>query len=228
MTRGTRPGARRTALGLLAAAILAVFMLPVGAPSEAAQSQVGQTQVPTYITAKPDAIIKAYGRETADKIFSHALTPLRRDAVLRSQKAIPGFDCPSDPQITLSEVIPYPVQKGVISWIERFTVSCTPRTVRNVLIIVEDGRPRSVELLPGLSNTDPLLQRDAVKGASAFAGAARPQGCEKIIVTDTRITAPPERGGWVERWSYDLCGSKAEVEMTFGPTAAAPIGVPSW
>jgi hypothetical protein len=52
-------------------------------------------------------------------------------------------------------------------------------------------------------------------GAAAFAATARPQGCDKTIVTDTRITAPPERSGWVERWTYDLCGAKAEVEMTF-------------
>jgi hypothetical protein len=209
MTKKPGTGGRRR-WTLLAASGIALLV-----PGAQVWGQAAPNQVPPYITAKPDAIIKAYGRETADKIFSHALTPLRRDAVQRSQKAIPGFECPSDPQIALSEVIPYPVQRGVVSWIERFTLGCTPRTMRNFLIIVEAGQPRSVELLPGLSNTDPLLQRDAMKGAAAFAATARPQGCEKTIVTDTRLNAPPERSGWVERWTYDLCGSKAEVEMTF-------------
>ena len=84
--------------------------------------------------------------------------------MLRSRKTIPGFDCPSDPQIALAEVIPFPVKPGTASWIERYVVACTPRTMRNFLLVLEGDQPRMIELLPGNTNTDPLLQRDALQG----------------------------------------------------------------
>jgi hypothetical protein len=177
-----------------------------------------QAQVPAYITAKPDAAAKAFSREVAARIFSNALTPMRQQAVTRSQQAIPGFQCPADPQVALTEVIPYPTRPGVVSWIERFVVACTPRTVRSFLLILEGEQPRIVELLPGLTSTDPLLQRDALQGAGAFAAAVRPKDCTRTIVIDTRITAPPDRGHWMERWTVDQCGARAEVEMTFTPS----------
>jgi hypothetical protein len=183
----------------------------------AAQPALAQT--PAYIAAKPDSTVRAFGREVAGRIFSDAYTPARRQAVLRSQKAIPGFDCPADPQIALAEVIPYPLQPGTVSWIERYVVSCTPRTMRNFLLVLQDAQPRVIELLPGTTNADPRLQRDALQGATGFAAALRPPGCDKRIVTETRLVSKLQRGApWQERWSFDLCGTKAEVAMTFTPS----------
>jgi hypothetical protein len=199
----------------LPVALAVSVMAPLAGPS-AAQAQ-GET--PRYITAKPDRVANAFGRGVAAKIFSGDYTTLRQQAVLRSQRAIPGFDCPADPQIALAEVIPFPVRQGAVSWIERFVLGCTPPTMRNFLLILEGEQPRVLELLPGRTNADPRLQRDALQSAAAIAVVARPQGCDKPIVTETRITTPPERGGlWVERWSYDLCGTKAEVDVTFTPS----------
>ena len=176
-------------------------------------------QTPSYITAKPDAAVRAFGNDTARKIFSNVYTPVRQQAVLRSQKTIPGFDCPSDPQVVLADVIPYPIKSSVVSWIERYVVDCTPRTMRNFLLILEGEQPHVVDLLPGTTNADPLLQRDALQGASAFAGAVTPQGCDRRVVTETRLISKIERGApWQERWFYDLCGTKVEVEMTFTPS----------
>ena len=160
------------------------------------------------------------GNDVARKIFSNAYTPVRQQAVLRSQKTIPGFDCPADPQIALAEVIPYPVKQGTTSWIERYVVGCTPRTMRNFLLVLEGEQPRVIDLLPGNTNTDPLLQRDALQGR--LHGGRR--HCARRIatrrlVTDTRLTSKIERGApWTERWIFDLCGTKAEVEMTFTPS----------
>jgi hypothetical protein len=179
-------------------------------------------QAPGYITAKPDATVRAFGREAAGKIFSDLYTPARRQAVLRSQQTIPGFACPADPQIALAEVIPYPVQQGAVSWIERYVVSCTPRTMRNFLLVLDGSQPRVIELLPGNTNADPRLQRDALQGATAFAATLSPKGCDKRMVTETRLTSKLQRGApWQERWSYDLCGTKAEVEMTFTPSESS-------
>jgi hypothetical protein len=196
--------------GLLTAAWLALI----------ASSAVAQT--PAYIKARPDGAARAFGSEMARKIFSEAFTPVRRQAVLRSQQAIPGFDCPADPQIVLEQVIPYPLKPGVVSWIERYVIGCTPRTMRNFLLMLEGDRPQVAELLPGTTNTDPLLQRDAIKGAYTAIGPVAPKDCDRPIVTDTRLTTTLERNApWNERWSFDLCGAKAEVEMTFTPSAGS-------
>jgi len=175
-------------------------------------------QTPGYITAKPDAVFKAFGADVARRIFSGEFTQARQQAVLRSQKLIPGFDCPSDPRIALEQVIPFPVKAGVVSWIERYVVACKPPTMRNFLMVLEGGPPVAVELLPGMTNTDPLLQSDALKGTySAIAGVI-PKDCTRPIVTDTRLTSELGRGPWTERWTFDLCGTAAQIDMTFTPT----------
>lgn len=83
-----------------------------------------------------------------------------------------------------------------------------------------DGEnPRMIELLPGSSATDPVLQRDAFTGSSAAIAGAKPQGCDKQWVIDTRIQGERRSDQpWTEIWSYDLCGKKADVEMTFTPS----------
>jgi hypothetical protein len=184
-----------------------------------AAAGAAQAQTPAYIVAKPGAVSKAFGHETMARIFSDSWTPVRQAAVLRSQQTVPGFDCPADPQIALVDVIPYPVEPGAVSWIERFVLGCQPRTMRSFLMILDGGAPRAIELLPGQSNADPLLQRNALQGSMAAAGMAASKDCKRILVIDTRVTAQPAAGGlWSERWTYDVCGARAEIEMTFTPS----------
>lgn len=176
-------------------------------------------QTPGYITAKPDAIARAFGQNVAQKIFSEAYTPIRQQAIVRSQQSVPGFQCPADPQIALPVIIPYPVKPGAVSWIERYIVACNPRTVRNFLLLLEGEQPRVMELIPGQTNADPLLQRDVLQGVAAATAPVRPANCDKTFVIDTQVTKPADSAGvWVERWSYDLCGTKAQTDMTFTPS----------
>ena len=159
-------------------------------------------QTPGYITAKPDACCARSAGDAARKIFSNAYTPVRQQAVQRSQKTIPGFECPADPQIALAEIIPYPVKPGAVSWIERYVVACTPRTMRNFLLILEGEQPRVMELLPGTTNADPLLQRDAHQGAAAASPTRSRRAASRPFVTDTRLVSKLERGmPWQERWA---------------------------
>ena len=184
-----------------------------------AVSEGASAQTPAYIRANPDSVTKAFGADTAKKIFSDAFTPLRQRAVVRSQQTTPGYDCPANPHISLPSITAFPIRPGAVSWIERYVLFCTPRAQRNFLFILEGEQPRVIELLPGASAADPLLQHDALLGASAHVAPLRPAGCEKSMVIDTRITEPPkDRAPWVERWSDDLCGTKAEIEMTFTPS----------
>ena len=188
----------------------------------AATTAAAQNTVPPYIQAKPDAVTKAFGAAVSAKIFSDAYTPIRRDTVLRSTKRIPGFECSDDPPITLGEITPYPIKPGAISWVERYSLTCKPRAQRNFLMILEGDQARMIELLPGTTVADPQLQRDAFAGSSAAIAGTRPAGCDKQWVTDTRVTtAYNGRDPWTERWSYDVCGAKAEVDMTFTPSKGA-------
>ncbi len=204
----------------LCARIVGCMILVVGWSALPALPAGAQT--PGYITAKPDATLRAFGRDAAGKIFSGAYTAVRQQAVLHSQKSIPGFDCPAEPKIALAEIIPYPLKAGVVSWIERFFVACTPRTVRNFLLVLETEQPTVVELLPGTTNADPRLQRDASIGAGAAVEKKVPEGCQRRFVTETQLVSKLQRGvPWQERWHYDLCGAKAEVELTFTPSEAS-------
>ncbi len=201
-----------------------VLLAAIAASAAAIAGQAAQAQArpPAYITARPELAAKAFGAAVAERIFSGAWTPIRQAAVARSQKSIPGFDCPADPQIALIDVIPYPIKPGTVSWIERYVLGCQPRTMRSLLMILEGEQPRAVELLPGQTGADPLLQRNALQGATAatVTSPRAPKDCRQRYVVDTRTTTPPERSGsWVERWTYDLCGTKVDVDMTFTPSA---------
>lgn len=179
-------------------------------------------QTPEYIRADPAAARNSFGPAVAAKIFSDAYTPMRRDMVGKSLQRIPGFKCAKDPLFALAFVVPYPIKPGAVSWIERTFVDCQPQAQRNFLAIMEDNGPRMIELLPGSSMTDPVLQRDAFTGSSAAVVPAKPKNCDKQWVTDTKLAGEYKPNvPWVETWSYDMCGTKANVEMTFMPSATS-------
>jgi len=176
-------------------------------------------QTPRYIRAKPDAAIKAFGPDITRKIFSDDYTALRQQAMARSQKMVPGFECSSGARIALTALTPYPVRPGVVSWIETYEVGCKPRAIRSFLLLLEDDQVRIGELLPGLTRADPLLQRDVVMAARAAVKPRKPSGCHRAVVTNASVATPPqEREPWVEHWAFDLCGTPAAVEVTFTPS----------
>jgi hypothetical protein len=175
---------------------------------------------PAYIRTKQAPVAKSLGAELAHKIFSHEFTPVRQLAISRSARVVPGYECPRDPAVALTDIVPFKVKPNVSSWIESYVVGCKPRTKRSFLVLLEDGKPQFAELLPGLSIADPLLQRDAVTGAQASAKEERPKGCDKSVVSDTRLAEPLTGGGrpWVELWTLDQCGTEQRIEMRFTPS----------
>lgn len=210
--------ARCAGLGVAAAG----FALVAGIGPAAAEptSPPDGPPPPAYIQAQPKAIRKSFGPEIANFIFSDQLTPIRLSAVFRSAKSIPGFACPPEPEVVLIDIIPYPVRPGAISWIEGYLLTCAPRHKRSFLLLLDGTRTRIAELLPGYTLADPLLQRDAVLSAQGSTNALRPQGCDHSSVIDTNISAAPEdrNSPWLERWTFDLCGTRADVDMTFTPS----------
>lgn len=179
--------------------------------------------VPDVSRADQTLIKRAFGDKVAEKIFSNDLGALRADMLKKSGQNIPGYNCNGDRLSALIEALPYPIKPGVYSWVERYLVDCEPRTRRNLMVIVEDDHARAIELLPGKTKADPRLQRDALAAAKAMAVAENPQGCERSWTTDTREIEPYKDGKtpWVEQWTFDLCGNKAVVEMSFLPGGAS-------
>ncbi|HEY7972267.1 MAG TPA: hypothetical protein VID96_05030, partial [Xanthobacteraceae bacterium] len=95
------------------------------------------------------------------------------------------------------------------------------------LMILDKDQLRTVAMLPGESAADPLLQRDAMQGALAALIPATPKDCKHTVATDTSVTGSPPNGRdpWVERWTFDLCGKKAALDVTFTPS---PNGGTDW
>ncbi len=179
--------------------------------------------LPDVSRADQTAIKRAFGDKVAAMIFSNGLAELRADKLKQSAQNVPGYDCKGDRMSAMYEALPYPIKQGVYSWVERYLVDCTPRTKRNLLIIVENDQARAIELLPGETKTDPRLQRDALGAAKAMAAAANPPGCERSWTTDTIAIEPykDDHTPWVEGWTFDLCGKTAAVEMSFLPNGSS-------
>lgn len=178
---------------------------------------------PDISRADRTAIKRTYGEKVAQKIFSDFLTKLRTDMLKKSGASIPGYDCKGDRMSAMIEALPFPIEKDVVSWVERYLVDCNPRAQRNLMIVVENNHVRAIELLPGETKADPRLQRDAIVVAKAAAVAENPKGCDHSWTTDTRAVKPYKDAHtpWVEQWSFDLCGKKAVVEMSFLPGGAS-------
>ena len=154
---------------------LLAFLIAVSFPF----AQAFAENIPDVSRADQTAIKRAYGEKVAAKIFSNDLGALRADMLKKSGANIPGYDCKGDRVSAMYEALPFPIQKDVFSWVERYLVDCEPRAQRNLMIIVENDHARAIELLPGETKADPRLQRDAIGAAKAMAAAENPQGCER-------------------------------------------------
>jgi hypothetical protein len=101
------------------------------------------------------------------------------------------------------------------------------RAQRNFLMILDGDNLRAIEMVPGTSAADPLLQRDAMPNVMLVLSAASPKECQHPVATDSRIIGPAPTGGkpWRERWTFDTCGTKAEVDINFTPS---PNGGTDW
>ena len=182
---------------------------------------------PDVSRADRGPITRAYGGKIAERVFSNEFAGLRTEALRKSGRSIPGFDCKGDRLSALIEALPYPTSPKSISWVERYLIDCEPRARRNLMLFLENEKSRSIELLPGETKTDPWLQRDALRLAKIAATPVNPAGCEKSSVADTREIDGYKDAvtPWTERWRLDLCGKTAEVDLLFAPSADAGTSI---
>lgn len=199
----------------------------VGLVAGAAGSAHAQER-PAYIRADPAALNQTYGPAIAARVFSNQLTGQRLQAIQASASRIPGFTCPERPNAVLVTVFPWCGVAGRAAWIERFSVQCQPVATRNFLMVLEGDNVRVMEMAPGTSNTDPLLQRDLVLGITGAAQRTAPAGCtQPPVVSNVRMLAdpPPAPDRWSESWSVTQCGASSEVRVQFQPS---PQGGTTW
>lgn len=154
------------------------------------------------LRADPRPFTQVYGAELAGRVFSDRLAAVRRSGIAASLARVPGLACPERPGVVLAAVFPWRGMGNRRAWIERFEIACRPAAVRNFLIFEEGEGLRRVELAPGRSNADPLLQRDLLPGLVAATVRTRPEGCSAApVVTDVAIArrstapAPGARAG---------------------------------
>ncbi len=79
--------------------------------------------------------------------------------------------------------------------------------------------------LPGHSMASPVLQKDAMLMAAAFASmgnpTCHPKSWDEVHVINTEMTTPPQGTGtpWAELWTFSVCGQSVRVPLTFTPDA---------
>ena len=123
-------------------------------------------------------------------------------------------------------------------WSEKLSAQrCGRNSVVNIMFVAgEQPVPRPVELLPGMTAASPVLMRDALpmvaSGALRAAEKQKPGAgtCAQPRVTDTstptvigdKRSEPNSLVGriWTETWSFDVCGTPAQVKVTFSENLA--------
>jgi hypothetical protein len=211
-----------TARIVIAAAVAMLGLVP---PASSARS----TQRPDYVQADGGPVAQAFGAAMAERILSDEFHKTRAWAVVTSAREMPGYACPKDLVVQLDMVTPFPVQPGAVSWIEHWRIRCDVTARRNFLAILEtDSKLRMLQLAPGASLADPILQRDTARGVHMHAALGKPGGCDaQGVVIDTVVTRMPERPGtpWTEVWTVLQCEAKVPVTVRFAP---APSGGVTW
>lgn len=210
------------------AAGLAVLLLSFGAATAGAQVPPAGQAAPRYMEADRGPLTEAYGAALAARVFSDEFTAVRSRYILESARGLPGFRCPTNPPVALRVVAPWRGVPDRIAWVERYVVGCEPIAVRSLLMIWDGTELRAGHLVPGRTNTDPLLQRDVMQGIVAAAATIRPAGCQdQTLVVDVRLVDPqaPAPGAWNEVWSVMQCQARGEFRVSFTP---APQGGTTW
>jgi hypothetical protein len=208
------------------ARILGAAAIGLSAPMAQAQTQAQTPTRPAYVRADGGPVAQVFGAAMADRILSDEFHKTRAWAVVTSAREMPGYACPKDPVVQLDAVTPFPVRPGAVSWIEHWRVRCDVTVRRNFLAILETDKLRMLQLAPGASLADPVLQRDAARGIHAHAAQGKPGGCDaQGTVIDTAVSRMPERPGlpWTEVWTVLHCDTRQPITVTFAPSPAGGV-----
>ena len=122
--------------------------------------------------------------------------------------------------VELPDDKPHPVSGA---WILRFSFErCGETKIYNALFLAKNGeRPEARPYFPGITSASPQLVSDAMRGAVMAASVKLAKegtkDCKVLQVFDMRVIEPPKGGPWQEGWTFQGCGARTEVRLTFTP-----------
>lgn len=95
---------------------------------------------------------------------------------------------------------------------------CGETITLNILATAQpDGSVQRINLLPGTSLADPILQKDVL--ASAYAAASHGRRCRSFAVRTTAAAEKEPDGSWTETWDVRACGRAVPLTVAFHPSA---------
>ncbi len=112
-------------------------------------------------------------------------------------------------------------------WQYQFTAQrCGKAKTFNAMVMArKDNDPLYIGLVPGQTQADPNLIRDALGqlelSTKADVKAHHSKTCKDFMVTDTQVVTPPAAKGerFEERWVLRYCGEERTVPLCFSPKA---------
>jgi len=111
------------------------------------------------------------------------------------------------------------------AWTYRYKFTrCGESIIYNALNIArENQNPQIVSLVPGTTNCDPLLIKDAYNGIYAnlaLHNAQSTTSCKTAHVLNTEITMPQtaQNAKWEEKWTVKECENTLETLFCFTPS----------
>ncbi len=118
------------------------------------------------------------------------------------------------------------------AWAEQIGVSgCGASATLNVLTLVgSDGSLKHASLLPGMTMTDPVLQRDSLQYVRSALLPVIGKDCQNLRIVDTRFlgfagaaqpdaVAGREKRPWNEEWTVRGCDAAAAVTIHYMPNS---------
>lgn len=182
----------------------------------------------SYMRADRAPAERMFGSATTANIFSSSMDQARREFVENSLRNRPVPGCPPSPPFTITHVIPLQYNAENAVWKERIDIACQPSVRRSMLAVAASkGGTKVGELFPGDTIADTQLQRDLVVGLVQVSTLKRPDCKQSPKVMNTKLLVAPtsQSKAWSELWSLDICGTAADVEISFQP---APDGGTNW
>jgi hypothetical protein len=182
---------------------------------------------PPAVSPKVPAATPVRGTLADDADF----VAIRRQLIGRSLPVLGLADCRQSvryERVHVRELSPAAVtslgREGILRPVaERVRLACTAPPFNFMLARRANGAPVVRATLPGATETDPVVQADAIKAAVDAAirqGEGVPPDCRGGIVRNSFLTTPrtPRADGgsrWSELWTVETCGALTDVPIRF-------------
>ena len=195
------------------------FVLGLGMAAGGSLAAEDAAGKPSYFEADTTEIVTALGGSLAARVLSDELTPQRIEQLSTAVSSVPDLACPSDLKLSLTQIYPVGETADETFWIERYKVHCNRDETVRLMLNAAEGDIAVTLLTPGETIADPVLEGDARKSVLTAAEAAKPVGCDVVMIVDTAIVQPPEAedAPWKERWSVSACQARLAYDVSFTP-----------